>query len=301
MPQSEGHKLGQMVGEWFEKTVVLKILDSVVSHQLTRLAGSVYLDKIGPRGVRHGKKKIVWKDDNGATHDLDYVLEIGGTDQSEGYPIAFVEAAWRRYTKHSKAKAQEIQGAVLPVVECENHTLIPPFLGAVICGEWTKPSIDQLEGVGFEVLRFTEREIFDLFSNHDIDIEWEETTPTDSMIGKRESFEELEPDTLDELANQFLRDHSDAIDEFQGNLVASIERKVTNCSLAGGETKKINLRNVGGKLRHQFLSVDLTNAQLQPCDWSIKVEYTYGRTGTALASDRAGILSCIQRIEHILR
>ncbi len=47
---------------------------------------------------------------------MDFVLERDGSDTRTGTPIAFIETAWRRYTKHSRNKAQEIQGAILPLV-----------------------------------------------------------------------------------------------------------------------------------------------------------------------------------------
>ncbi|PYU96302.1 MAG: hypothetical protein DMG25_02190, partial [Acidobacteria bacterium] len=63
-------------------------------------------------------------------HDLDYVLERGGTEDTLGVPIAFIESAWRRYTKHSKNKAQEIEAAVMPIaLTFARHQ---PFCGAVV-------------------------------------------------------------------------------------------------------------------------------------------------------------------------
>ena len=69
----------------------------------------LYLDVPGERpGVRRGKK-IRWTDRYGNEHDLDFVIERGGSFEKQGRPVAFIEAAWRRYTKHSRNKAQEIQ------------------------------------------------------------------------------------------------------------------------------------------------------------------------------------------------
>ena len=79
-------------------------------------------------------------DSKGNTHILDYVMEEGGSEAVQGRPRAFIEIAWRRYTKHSKNKAQEIQGAITPLAETyqDSH----PFLGAVLAGEFTEPSND---------------------------------------------------------------------------------------------------------------------------------------------------------------
>jgi len=49
----------------------------------------------------------------------DHVLERGGTDAMRGVPAAFIETGWRRCTKHSRNKAQEIQGAVLALAHAK--------------------------------------------------------------------------------------------------------------------------------------------------------------------------------------
>jgi len=69
-----------------------------------------------------------------------------------GTPAAFIEVAWRRYTKHSRNKAQEIQGAILPLAE--KFRWSNPFLGAVLAGVFTDGSLEQLRSLGFHVLYF---------------------------------------------------------------------------------------------------------------------------------------------------
>ena len=95
-----------------------EVLEAAVEPLLRRFAKehNLYLDKKGPRPARSGKK-VSWTDVRGNTHDLDYVLERNGSDAKIGKPVAFIETAWRRYTKHSRNKAQEIQGALMPLLE----------------------------------------------------------------------------------------------------------------------------------------------------------------------------------------
>ena len=69
----------------------------------------LYLDHKHLRPARGKKRKVCWEDDKGNCHDLDYVLEYGGSEDQIGTPKAFIETAWRRYTKHSRNKAQEMQ------------------------------------------------------------------------------------------------------------------------------------------------------------------------------------------------
>ena len=107
----------------------------------------LYLDFKRPRKARGGQGKVTWQDGYGNKHDLDYVLERGGDEERLGVPVAFIESAWRRYTKHSKNKAQEIEAAVMPVaLTFSRHQ---PFLGAVLAGEFTGNALHQLESKGF--------------------------------------------------------------------------------------------------------------------------------------------------------
>src|SRR3972149_4853370 len=110
MAESPAHKFGQVIGG---------VLESGIRPQLEEFCHQqgLYLDhQHKDRPARRGRK-VTWADDYGNAHDLDFVIEREGTDQTIGQPVAFIEVAWRRYTKHSRNKAQEIQGAILPLAE----------------------------------------------------------------------------------------------------------------------------------------------------------------------------------------
>src|SRR6266478_9530636 len=127
MAESPAHRFGQIVGEVLESAIEPLLAQFAKKHAL-------YLDKKGERLCRPGKK-CSWLDRNGNKHDLDYVLERGGSRTNLGIPAAFIETAWRRYTKHSRNKAQEIQGAILPLVL--THHQHAPFIGVVLAGDFT--------------------------------------------------------------------------------------------------------------------------------------------------------------------
>jgi hypothetical protein len=109
MARSPSHKFGQDLGNLLEEIV----LDDILKPRLLEFAQAqnYYLDWQRSRATRSGKK-VTWTDKYGNKHDLDFVIEVNGTDSKIGTPIAFIESAWRRYTKHSKNKVQEIQGAI---------------------------------------------------------------------------------------------------------------------------------------------------------------------------------------------
>ena len=134
---------GKSLGIAFEMFVRSMLADVAREHGL-------YLDFKRPRKARGGQGKVTWQDGYGNKHDLDYVLERGGTEEDRGVPAAFIESAWRRYTKHSKNKAQEIEAAVMPVaLTFARHQ---PFFGAVLAGEFTHNALQQLQSKGFAVL-----------------------------------------------------------------------------------------------------------------------------------------------------
>lgn len=174
MAASPSHKFGQIVGNLLEE-----ILHPVLKEFCDKRG--LYLDIKGKRaGVRNGKK-VTWSDKYGNNHDLDFVIEKDGAINKKGRPVAFIEAAWRRYTKHSRNKAQEIQGAILPI--SDEYEWDKPFLGAVLAGEFTDSSLEQLHSVGFHVLYFPYNSIVAAFHNIGIDVRFDEKTP-DSTFEK---------------------------------------------------------------------------------------------------------------------
>ena len=86
MAHSPAHRFGQIIGEVLEATIHGPLKDLCRRHGL-------YLDSKHPRAARKGLSKVAWKDLKGNTHDLDYVIEQGGTEETLGTPKAFIEIA----------------------------------------------------------------------------------------------------------------------------------------------------------------------------------------------------------------
>ncbi|MBQ9405286.1 MAG: hypothetical protein IJU37_00935 [Desulfovibrio sp.] len=173
MAQSPSHRLGQIIGDFLEE-LVLPLLEAFCRrHSQEGAEQALYLDKKGPRLARSGQK-LRWHDTYGNAHDLDFVIERGGTQDKIGHPVAFIEAAWRRYPKHSKNKVQEIQGAVLPIAE--KYAWDCPFMGAFLAGVFTEPAIEQMESVGFSISLFPYDTIVDAFSLVGVDVRFDEET-----------------------------------------------------------------------------------------------------------------------------
>ena len=226
MAESLAHRWGQIIGDGFEM-FVRNILGEVAQRH------GLYLDFKRPRATRGGQGKVTWQDGYGNKHDLDYVLERDGTEEKLGIPIAFVESAWRRYTKHSKNKAQEIEAAVMPVaLTFSRHQ---PFCGAVIAGEFTRNALQQLESKGFGVLHIPYGSILAAFRELGIDASSEDGTAGTTEGQFREKIAKWEglkqPQATNRLLAKLHALHQREIAEFKQRLEAALTRRVGSVRL----------------------------------------------------------------------
>lgn len=217
MAESLAHRWGQIIGDLLEISVSA-ILDPVASSH------GLYLDRKGPRAARGKKQLVEWQDDQDNKHRLDYVLERNGSTVSVGDPAAFVEIAWRRYTKHSKNKAQEIEGALGPIGE--RYRKFHPFLGVIIAGEFTPNSISQLQSRGFKIIYFPAEAVFDAFSSVGIDASFDEATPESEFRTKIDQWIVLSETNRQNIKDKLLSAEEDQVQTFISALALSLSRSI---------------------------------------------------------------------------
>ena len=212
MAESLSHKFGQIIGDLLELALEPHLQKFARKHKL-------YLDKKGVRKARSGKK-VIWTDTRENKHDLDFVLERGGTENKIGVPVAFIESAWRRYTKHSRNKAQEIQSAILPLAT--KYKSSSPFVGVVLAGVFTNGALIQLKSLGFGVLYFPYETVVKAFSKFGINAAFDEKTAEADFRKKIDSWNML-PNKLD-VAKELLKLNKKSVDEFLSLLSDSVSR-----------------------------------------------------------------------------
>ena len=230
MAESLAHRWGQIIGDVFEQFVRDMLLSVAEKHAL-------YLDYKKPRRARanlggRDLSKVTWRDSYGNRHDLDYVLERGGTEDALGMPVAFVESAWRRYTKHSKNKVQEIEAAVVPIaLTFSRHQ---PFCGAVLAGEFTRSALSQLESKGFSVLHIPYKSILEAFQEIGIDASSADAITSEAEFrGKIQQWEKLsQPATTERFLKVLYKLHAAEVAKFHASLEASLLRGVVSVRLA---------------------------------------------------------------------
>lgn len=222
MAESASHRFGQIIGNLLEEILLPVLLRFCDEREL-------YLDRHGERAAVRAGRKVSWEDKFGNKHDLDFVIEKNGSAEIRGRPVAFVEAAWRRYTKHSRNKAQEIQGAVLPIAE--KYEQDSPFLGAVLAGVFTRSSLDQLKSVGFHIVYFPYESIVEAFLSVGIDARFDEDTPDDKYEECASVFSGLPAAKRNVLKDKLIEENKPALDEFFTLLRAKLDRIVKSVAV----------------------------------------------------------------------
>jgi hypothetical protein len=214
---SPSHRFGQIIGD---------LLEEVMEPQLEMFCSSrgLYLDKSGVRGAARNGKKVSWLDKYGNSHDLDFVIEKGGSASVRGRPLAFIEAAWRRYTKHSRNKAQEIQGAVLPIAE--KYEWDKPFLGVILAGVFTTGSLTQMKTSGFEVALFPYESIVAAFASVGIAVNFDEDTPDSVFQTTISNIEAISPSVREQLKQHLVATNQVILNGFFAELQATLDRQI---------------------------------------------------------------------------
>lgn len=217
MAVSESHTWGQIIGNLFQDCV-REMLAGVATEF------GLYLDYEHERVARNGNKRVGWKDKYGNTHFLDYVLERGGSEEQVGSPAAFIEAAWRNYTKHSKAKAQEIEGAVIPL--CDTYSYMHPFRGAILSGDFTDSSLQQLRSREFKLVYVPTDDVVAAFKQFGIDAAFGEDTPEEELNNKIGAFRTLTDEQRESIKREIVASHKAEFDSFIADLRKTLSRQI---------------------------------------------------------------------------
>lgn len=162
---SSGHKLGQMIGDWWEEYIALPTLKNISSML------DLYLDHRFNIGRPCRGNKIQWKDAEGNEVDYDFVMELGGSAEKKGVPVAFIETFWRRLAKHSKDKARDDSGKLLPMKEAYPTAR---FLGVVAGGDFTGPAREFVLSRGIELFYIPKKKIVDVFRDYSLEVDYED-------------------------------------------------------------------------------------------------------------------------------
>jgi hypothetical protein len=176
---SAGHSLGQKVGDWFEEFFVLPLLQQVARHL------KLFLDNRFIARPARGEK-ITWKDDDDNEVDYDFVMELDGGKKRIGIPVAFFECFWRRGKRHSKDKARDDSGKLMPM---RDTYPTGRFLGIVAGGDFTGPASALVKSRDIDLFCVPKAKIIMAFERHGVQIDYPDRTPEEKKAQLVEAFE----------------------------------------------------------------------------------------------------------------
>jgi hypothetical protein len=279
MAESLAHTFGQIVGH---------VLEAAVEPALRRFADEhgLFLDKKGPRQARKGKK-VTWTDLYGNAHDLDFVLERGGTETAIGAPVAFIETAWRRYTKHSRNKAQEIQGAVQ--VLALTHKYSCPFTGAILAGVFTEGALNQLRSLGFHTLYFPYASIVQAFRSEGLDADFDENTSEREFRAKLNRWNALGRRAKSRLADCLVTAQAKQISDFLSALSTTVRRRIERIVVIPLHGREADCRSVDEAIA-LISRYEATSVRGKVRKYEIQVRYSNGDKITAEFTEKTAAL-----------
>lgn len=275
---SPGHKLGQVIGVLFEEHLRPRLQALVEG-----LGPRYYLDAKGPRPARPGLA-ITWVDDAGSAHDLDYVIEKDGAPGRKGVPVAFVELAWRRYTKHSVNKAGELIGTLPPLKR--THRGSCRFVGAIVSGEWTGTALDRMRGEGITVAHFGFDVIRQAFLKHGgVDIDYPQKAGQEEKQAILSKLDALTPGQTKAIGDAIFAAENKELAEFLALLKASIESKVAEVAVAQAFSARKSFANPSDAMNH-LLSVEVDREQAEFEAFNIEIRWANGDMVSGRFADR---------------
>ena len=256
---------------------------------------NLYLDKKGQRPCRSGKK-CTWIDKNNNSHDLDFVLERGGTPDTVGMPAAFIETAWRRYTKHSRNKAQEIQGAVEPLAETYRHAA--PFKGAILAGVFTDGALGQLRSLGFTVLYFPYEGVVKVFDQFGIDARSEENTPIVAFDHKVAAYEALSMEIRKKLAAALVKAYRKDVQAFVKSLSEAVLRQIEHIVVLALHGTSREVSTVDEAI--DFIKSYIHGGSTLPVErYEVEIRYNNGNRVTGSFQDKASAIEFLMTYQPV--
>jgi hypothetical protein len=288
MAESPAHRFGQIIGEVLEAAIEPLLAEFAEKHGL-------FLDKQGDRRCRSGKR-CTWLDLNKNKHDLDFVLERGGDENKFGIPAAFIETAWRRYTKHSRNKAQEIQGAIVPLAETYKNAR--PFIGVILAGVFTDGALNQLRSLGFCVLYFSYDNVVAAFKDYGIGAAFDEDTPDAAFKKKVDAYDKLSAAKRAGLAKGLLRKQKGDVELFVEALEKVVSRQIDRITVMPLHGTAQELPTVVAAIR--FIEDYQEKAGEQPIQrYEIRIRYNNGDSIEATFRDKADAVTFLRTYQPV--
>lgn len=285
MAKSPAHRWGQIIGDVLEEAFRPLFKQAADAHGL-------YFDYKRKRAARPSLT-VSWTDQYGNAHLLDYVMERGGTETARGLPVAFIETAFRRYTKHSKNKAQEIEGAVVPLAD--TYSYLHPFRGAILAGEFTGNSLTQLRSRGFEIIYIPYDDVIRAFDAVGIDASCVEETTDLDFQDKVDRWEKLSPADRSKVSSALVDLAKAETEKFVNALNGRLARQIQHITITVLHGRGQDLTTIVEAIEYveNYSATAVTDAPAMKFD--VQVRYNNGDIVGGVFHERADAVEYLKK------
>jgi hypothetical protein len=174
---SSGHRLGQLVGNWYEEHVSRPVLED-----LAKRLGLHCESKWSKAG-----EKVIWEDSDGNAVDYDFVFELREKPDERGIPVAFFETFWRRGSRHSKDKARDDSGKL---VYMRDTYPTARALAIVAGGDFTRPAQELVRSRGIELWYTSKDNVVSAWADEGVAIDYPDKSAEEDKQELAAAFEE---------------------------------------------------------------------------------------------------------------
>lgn len=131
--------------------------------------------------------------------------------------------AWRRYTKQSRNKTGEIEGALLPLKDTYPTCR---FLGAIVAGEYTDGGKRQLESHGIVVFHIPFDQFARCFRKQGVELSYPESATSEQKLAPIRQWEALSPRKVVALRSCIEKAITHGYSAFRNSLQEALLRRV---------------------------------------------------------------------------
>lgn len=147
--------------------------------------------------------KILWADEDKNFVDYDFVMELGGSPETRGIPVAFLECFWRRGSRHSKDKARDDSGKLMPM-----RSTYPTarFLGIVASGAFTGPARELVKSRNINLFYVPKAKVVEAFKALALEMDYDDKAREEAKAAIANAFERQLTEDMKRRAAQKLRE-----------------------------------------------------------------------------------------------
>jgi hypothetical protein len=211
-------------------------------------------------------------------------------------PVAFIETAWRRYTKHSRNKAQEIQGAIEPLAATYKHT--GPFKGAVLAGEFTTGALTQMKSLGFSIVYFPYDLVVQAFREFGVDASSNERTTDAQFDRKIRKLKGLSQAKRKKLSERLVALNFKNVDVFMASLSKTMKRQIDCIIILALHGQSHEVTTVEAAI--QFIQKYAGKREVKPIDrYEIQIRYNNGNEVLGSFKDKESAIEFLRTYQPV--